>query len=1347
MARDAARVRSIFLAAVERYRADEWPGYLDASCGEDAALRERVEKLLAAHGGQKSLVVPAASLPGATVTHDSRRGVEQPGTTIGPYKLLEQIGEGGMGLVYMAEQQRPLRRLVALKIIKPGMDSRQVLARFEAEKQALALMDHENIARVFDAGTTDAGHPFFVMELVRGIPINEFCEQKNLTVRERLELFNQVCQAVQHAHQKGVIHRDLKPSNILVTMHDATAVPKVIDFGIAKALGPSLTEHTLHTGFAQLVGTPLYMSPEQAEMNQLGVDTRSDVYSLGVLLYELLTGTTPFDKEALSKSGLEEIRRMIREDEPPRPSARVSTLQAKTPSASSQRRGTDPRHVSAALRGELDWIVMKALEKDRGRRYESASAFATDIQRYLCDEPVLACPPSTMYRFHKFARKHRGALATAVAIAASLILGTAASAWQAVRATRAEAQANANAAQAQTSSQEAREKAQEASTQRDEAQRQRDGVKALNEKLAAKEQQLQRTLYAAHMNVAQQSWETNNLVRLRELLEQHRPKSAESDLRGFEWYYLYRLCHAELLTFRGHTDIVHGMAYSPDGHRLASGSMDNTVKVWDAQTGRELLSMPGHTDYVLNVAFSPDSKRLASASATKDKTVKVWDVQTGRELLSLKGHTAMVRSVAFSPDGNRLASAAHDRTVKVRDAHTGKELLSLEHADIVQCVAFSPDGKHLASGSGDKTIKVWDAQTGQELRSLKGHTHYVLGVVFSPDGKHLASAGFDGLVKIWDATTGQEVRTLRGHTDNVIGVAYSPDGQLLASGSWDQTVKVWDVRTGQELFTLAGHTGRVRPVAFSPDGQRLASASDDRTLKMWDAQTGQRLTLKGHNSPVQSVVFSPDSKCLASASNDRDNTAKVWDVQTGQELLSLRGHTDIVRSLAFSPDGNRLASASGDKTVKVWDAQTSQELFSLKGHTATVRSVVFSPDGSRLASASDDQTVKVWDAKTGRQLLSLEGHTSQFSSVAFSPDGKRLAGASGDKTVRIWDAQTGRQLRSLQGHSIGVLSVAYSPDGKRLASGSGPLGQPGALGQGGELKTWDSETGRELLTLKGTTHSVAFSPDGKRLVSGGGASRREVKVWDSETGQDLLNIAGRIESGNCVAFSPDGHRLASGGDDGTVKIYDATPLAEHVSEKPETPFWLLPRTALDLGSLAPAPVGLIAGPDETHPLALLQTGNRVPEADYFPADASLAPQNSGYRVVPGGLKRGAQPFGDRPFKIDDLPAAFSGLTLLQTKMGHKAVLDGRFSIILSALQPCYVFVALSEKSLATYEQQGAPSWLHEFTPTGHRIGAGQNSEYLVFVKQAPAGRIVFGPPCMDGESGDAGYFAFFSGAK
>lgn len=422
---------TVFEQAIAIADEHERAAYLDRACGGDTNLRREAERLVRDHFRAGSFLEQPAIALDVTL----RQAAEQVGSQIGPYKLLEQIGEGGMGLVYMAEQQRPVRRLVALKIIKPGMDSKQVIARFEAERQALAMMDHPNIAKVHDAGTTaptDGGYPgrpYFVMELVRGIPINEFCDQQRLTVRQRLELFIQVCQAVQHAHQKGIIHRDLKPTNVLVTKADTQSVPKVIDFGIAKALSASLTEQTLHTGFAQLVGTPLYMSPEQAEMNQFGVDTRSDVYSLGVLLYELLTGTTPFDKETLGKAGLDEMRRIIREDDPPRPSARVSTLQAQNLSTISQQRNTDPRRISAALRGDLDWIVMKTLEKDRSRRYESAAALAGDIQRYLSDEPVLACPPTAMYRLRKFARRNKGPVAAAAVLGLALLVVVSAIGW------------------------------------------------------------------------------------------------------------------------------------------------------------------------------------------------------------------------------------------------------------------------------------------------------------------------------------------------------------------------------------------------------------------------------------------------------------------------------------------------------------------------------------------------------------------------------------------------------------------------------------------------------------------------------------------------------------------------------------------------------------------------------------------------------------------------------------------------------------------------------------------------------------------------------------------------------
>jgi eukaryotic-like serine/threonine-protein kinase len=426
MSREVPNPESVFAEIIEIASPEKRAAFLDQACCNDPEFRREMEKLVLDHfrAGQ-FLESPAAHFV-ATVEQLSAEG---PGTLIGPYKLLEQIGEGGMGLVFMAEQLQPVRRRVALKIIKPGMDTRQVVARFEAERQALALMDHPNIAKVFEAGATASGRPYFVMELVKGVPITEFCDQQRLTTRQRLELFVTICQAIQHAHQKGIIHRDLKPSNVLGMMHDVTPMVKVIDFGIAKATGQQLTDKTMYTGFAQIVGTPQYMSPEQAGQSALDIDTRSDIYSLGVLLYELLTGTTPVERETLRRADFDEVRRIIREDEPPRPSTRLSTLEKGLLSTICERRGAEPRKLSHEVHGELDWIVMKALEKDRNRRYESASALAADVQRYLADEPVQACPPSAAYRLKKFTRRHKGALAAAAAVLAVVAVLTGSIGW------------------------------------------------------------------------------------------------------------------------------------------------------------------------------------------------------------------------------------------------------------------------------------------------------------------------------------------------------------------------------------------------------------------------------------------------------------------------------------------------------------------------------------------------------------------------------------------------------------------------------------------------------------------------------------------------------------------------------------------------------------------------------------------------------------------------------------------------------------------------------------------------------------------------------------------------------
>jgi WD40 repeat protein/serine/threonine protein kinase len=929
--------RDLFMAALQIEDAAERAAYVKGACAGDAKLRLRVDALLGAFEQAGSFLqhpvtdppaMSAALPPGPSSSSDPAEG---PGTVIGPYKLHEQIGEGGFGVVFRAEQQEPIRRKVAVKIVKPGMDSRQIVARFDAERQALALMDHPNIAKVLDAGTTESGRPFFVMEFVKGIPFTKHCDDSRLSVEERLALFMPVCHAVQHAHQKGIIHRDLKPSNILVCLYDGVPIPKVIDFGLAKAMYQPLTEHTLHTAQGLMMGTPLYMSPEQAELNNLDVDTRTDVYSLGVMLYELLTGTTPLERKQLKEAAWHEMLRLIKEEEPPKPSMRLSGS-GTLPSVAAQRK-LEPAKLTKLVRGDLDWIVMKALEKEPGRRYETANGLARDLQNYLADEPVEATPPSASYRLRKFSRKHKKALVTVAAFAVLLVAGAVLSTLLAVWAMAAEGEAV-------------------------EARIDADAVARAAEA----------NLYVARMNLAQTDWENANVGRILELLEPYRQlRAGKPDLRGWEWYYQDRLCQLELRTIKGHAApeggraVVGGVAFSPDGSRLASGSADRTIKIWDAASGQELRTLTGHTHEVWSVVFSPDGSRLASASY--DRTIKVWDTANGRELLKLKGHTKGLTSVAFRPHGRLLASASYDGTIKIWDTANGQELRTLQgHTGAATSVAFSPDGGRLASGSGDETIKIWDTASGEGLRTLRGHTSQVSSVAFSPGGSRLASAGADQTIKIWDTASGQELHTLKGHTGQVSTVAFSPDGSRLASAGGDQTIKVWDTARGQMLRTLTGHAGAVVSVAFSPDGSRLASGADDRTIKVWDTASGEQLhTLKGHTLKVGSVAFSPDGSRLASGGSDR--MIKVWDVASGQELLKLKAHTGRVLSVAFSPDGSRLASAGDDRTIKVWDTASGQELRTLKGHTGWVSSVAFSPDGSRLASGSDDQTAHVFDAR------------------------------------------------------------------------------------------------------------------------------------------------------------------------------------------------------------------------------------------------------------------------------------------------------------------------------------------------------------------------------------------------
>ncbi len=1004
-------------------------------------------------------------------------------TQLGRYRLICLLGEGGMGAVYEAEQDSP-RRTVALKVVRPGLATASMLKRFRHESQILGRLHHPGIAQVYEAGLADDGRPYFAMELIRGQALGEYALLRAPTLRARVELVARVCDAVQHAHDQGVIHRDLKPANILV---EENGQPKVLDFGVARATDADLLTGAGLTQTGQLLGTPNYMSPEQVAGDPAAIDRRADVYALGVILFELAAHRLPFQ---LEDRPLAETARLILEEDPPR----LGSL-------------------NPELRGDVETIVAKALEKDRARRYQSAADLAADLRRWLAHEPILARPPSALYHLRKFARRHRGLVGGVVATGLALVVGTVFSLLFAFGEVRQRHEADRSARAAEESA-----------------------ITADNARRSALRETYQARLAATTMALR----EGNVREAARQL------DAAPPGPRGWEWQYLHaRVSDLSPIVLQvAQPEFDELFTYFPPGRCLLA-KKENRFVLADQQTRavlRELCDVPSFRGVVgpagSMLAYARPDGGTTLLDATGDETNIPVSWEEGLSVSASRDRKLLAIWNYFNPN---------DRRLRLFELPSGRLRLTIEKPELLRWVAFSPDGTRLAGGSKEPDVFLWDASTGTKTL-LHGHTAKVNCVAFHPDGKRLVSGSADKTIRQWDVDTGQPIDVRRGHADGIFVVTYSPDGQWIASGGDDLTLRIWKTDDSEPPTVLPDHLDGVRGAYFSPDGLTISTMGHPQgQWRIWlTPAAANRVVLRGHSSFVYPVVHSPNGRLLASAGWDDDWGIRLWDAASGTLVAVLKGHKYAIFSLAFSPDSRRLVSRSDDATLRVWDTETGATRAVIPCDNVTHRggpqSVVVTPDGRTILTGTADG-LRRWDLATGKEQDSVPLPLHDVRILAVRPQDGLLAASGEGSTIVLFDLKAS-QVRTVLTYRTPIVihSLAFSPDGRQLL----------AAGNARDIQLWDIESGQLVRELRGHTGEVfaaVFHPDGQRIVSAG--RDRMIRVWDTLWGDELVGLLGHTNYIFSLSFSADGTTLASGSGDYTIRLWESERLGRRLDAQRE----------------------------------------------------------------------------------------------------------------------------------------------------------------------------------------------------